>query len=82
MSFRFVNPSGRPSLPGLLAVGFLALGLAGCPTIRTEHDIRITLDVNLKVQEELDNFFGDIDAASETVSAPDAQEPSAPQSDA
>jgi len=36
-------------------------------TVRTEHriePIHITLDVNLKVQRELDDFFGDLDAAS------------------
>ncbi len=36
-------------------------------TVRTEHriePIHITLDVNLKVQRELDDFFGDLDAVS------------------
>jgi hypothetical protein len=46
---------------------------AGC---RTRHEvdmthevkpIHITLDVNLKVERELDDFFGDIDQASSTV---------------
>ncbi|MGJ3241669.1 MAG: hypothetical protein ACFE0O_01750 [Opitutales bacterium] len=60
----------------------LVLLLAGCPTIRTEHDIRITLDVNLKAQQELDDFFGDIDAASTTVSAPDSPPTTDPASDA
>ncbi len=47
----------------------LALLLGGCLNIKTEHEIKpvyITVDVNLKVQKELDNFFGDIDAASAT----------------
>lgn len=47
----------------------LALLLGGCLSIKTQHEIKpvyITVDVNLKVQKELDNFFGDIDAASET----------------
>lgn len=46
----------------------LLLG-AGCITVRTEHrvePIHITVDVNVNVERELDNFFGDIDAASET----------------
>ena len=29
--------------------------------------IHITLDINVKVQKELDDFFGDIDAASDTM---------------
>ena len=54
----------------------LVLGLApGC--IRTKHDvnmnmkvepIHITVDVNLKIEKELDDFFGDIDAADPTQS--------------
>ncbi len=42
-------------------------------TVRTEHriePIHITLDVNLKVQRELDDFFGDLDAASTARSLP------------
>jgi uncharacterized protein YcfL len=50
------------------------LMLAGCMTkhqidtthqINTTHEIKpihITLDINLKVDRELDNFFDDIDA--------------------
>ena len=47
--------------------GALALpaGLAGgCFTVKTESEIKpihITVDVNLRVQKDLDNFFGDID---------------------
>lgn len=40
-------------------------GLCGCFSIKTEHDIKpihITMDINLKVDRELENFFGDIDA--------------------
>lgn len=46
---------------------------AGC---RTRHEvdmthevkpIHITLDINLRVEKELDDFFGDIDQASSTV---------------
>ncbi len=41
-----------------------ALVLTGC--IRTTHEIKpihITLDINLKVDRALDDFFGDIDQA-------------------
>lgn len=37
----------------------------GCLSVKTEHEVKpihITLDVNLKVEKELDNFFNDIDA--------------------
>jgi hypothetical protein len=48
-------------------LGSLVFVSSGCMTVRTEHriePIHITLDVNLKVQRELDDFFGDLDAAS------------------
>lgn len=61
---------------------FLSLGLlsvlffpAGCFTIKTEHEVKpiqITVDVNLKVQRELDDLFGEIDAASTTLDVPEA----------
>ncbi len=37
-----------------------ASGVAGCLSIKTEHEIKpihITMDVNLKVQKELENFL-------------------------
>ena len=51
----------------------LALGIplwvgvltGGCLSVKTEHEIKpihITMDVNLKVDHELDKFFSDIDA--------------------
>jgi hypothetical protein len=59
----------------------LALALAplvagsGCLYVKTHstiEPIKMTLDVNLKVQleKELENAFGDIDAASTTIAAP------------
>ncbi|MEM9025812.1 MAG: hypothetical protein AAGB06_02635 [Verrucomicrobiota bacterium] len=56
--------------------GALALTAAttGCINVKTHSSIepiQITLDVNLKVQleEELQSVFGEIDAASTTVTA-------------
>lgn len=49
--------------------------LPGCFTIKTEHEVKpihITVDVNLRVQKELDDLFGDLDAASLTLEAPEA----------
>jgi len=37
----------------------------GCNTIKTEHTVNITMDVNVKLDRELDDFFGDLDAQSE-----------------
>ena len=58
----------RKWLAGLahgLAVLALPLGLAGgCLSVKTESEIKpihITVDVNVRVQKDLDNFFGDID---------------------
>jgi hypothetical protein len=59
----------------------LATGATGC---RTQHDIHtvsevkpihITIDVNVKVDRELDDFFSDIDDAGET----DAPQPKGEQ---
>lgn len=52
-----------------LSILLLPCLLAGCLTVKTEHKIEpihITVDVNLKIQKELDNFFADLDAASQT----------------
>lgn len=48
----------------------LLLAVTGCYTrhkIDMTHEVKpihITLDINLKVDRELDNFFGDIDQAA------------------
>ena len=47
---------------GLLA-GMMA---AGCLSVKTQHEVKpihITMDINLKVDRELDQFFGDLDEA-------------------
>ncbi len=59
----------------LLSLLPLFLFFAGCFTIKTEHEVKpiqITVDVNLKVQRELDDLFGEIDAASSTLDVPEA----------
>ncbi len=58
----------------LLAAMVLLMGQA-CQTqhkIETVHKIEvapmhITIDVNVKVDKELDNFFGDLDAAEDKI---------------
>jgi len=48
----------------------LLLAMTGCYTrhqIDMTHDVKpihITLDINLKIDRELDNFFGDVDQAA------------------
>ncbi len=44
----------------------LAMLVSGCFSVKSEHEIKpihITMDINLRVDRELDNFFGDIDEA-------------------
>jgi len=57
---------------GSMVVSIIFLALIGC---RTSHEvelkpveikpIHITIDINVKVDKALDDFFGDIDAAQE-----------------
>lgn len=40
----------------------LALGVAGCISLKSQHEIKpihITMDINLKMDRELDRYFGD-----------------------
>ena len=41
-----------------------ALAVSGCNTIKTEHTVNITMDVNVKMDRELDDFFSDLDSLS------------------
>jgi Skp family chaperone for outer membrane proteins len=55
----------------LLAAALLVLTTAGCTQHKVEvapvevKPIHITIDVNVKVDRALDNYFGDIDAAED-----------------
>jgi hypothetical protein len=58
----------------LILLGALfVLSTAGCTQHRVEvapveiKPIHITIDVNVKVDRALDNFFGDIDAAKDQI---------------
>lgn len=59
------------NLPALCT---MALVLAGCLNVRTEpievKPIHVTVDVNVKVDRALDNFFGDLDKKSTTIETP------------
>jgi hypothetical protein len=60
--------------PALLVLG-LAL-LSGCLNVTVqpiEVRVQATLDVNVKVDRALDDFFGDLDAKSATINSPSAK---------
>ena len=63
-----------------LRLTFLLIPLfaGGCVTVKTEpievKPIHITVDVNVKVDRELDDFFGEIDRKSTTLT-PNAAQP-------
>ena len=52
-------------LPLCLAAGLLA----GCVSVEVKP-IHITVDVNVKVDRALDDFFGDLDKKSATLTTP------------
>ena len=69
-----------PNLPNMkkpLYVALLAVasaGFAGC--VYTTVDVKpihITVDVNVRVEKALEDFFGDLDAKSSTLKTPNAQ---------
>ena len=64
----------------ILMISTLAM-VVGCNTIKTEHTVHITMDVNVKLDRELDDFFGDLDDFSETMEEDIRSETSAPESE-
>jgi hypothetical protein len=63
--------------PAFLVLAALMLG--GCLSVKTEpievKPIHITVDVNVKVDKALDDFFGDLDKKSTTLSTSSAGKP-------
>ncbi len=61
-----------------MAIALLLVGV-GCQTqhkVETVHKVEvapmhITIDVNVKVDKALDDFFGDLDAAEDQLQAPE-----------
>lgn len=57
-----------------LGTAGLALLFGGCVSVRTEpievKPIHITVDVNVRVERALEDFFGDLDAKSKSLTAP------------
>jgi len=58
----------------LMVCAGLTLLLGACLNIKTEpievKPIHITVDVNVKVEKALDDFFGDLDKQSATIANP------------
>jgi hypothetical protein len=54
----------------------LALNFCGCLSVKTEpievKPIRITVDVNVKVDRAVEDFFGDLDKTSTTLNPPNS----------
>lgn len=52
----------------------LVLNFGGCLSVKTEpievKPIHVTVDVNVKVDRALDDFFGDLDRKSSTINVP------------
>lgn len=50
--------------------------LTGCITVRLDRPIEVhaVVDVNVKVDKALDDFFGDLDKKSATLVVPDKQD--------
>ncbi len=56
--------------PRLFPVLLPALLLSGCINVNTDKPIHIIVDVNVKVEKALDDFFGDLDKKSATIDVP------------
>lgn len=63
----------RLALLPLGAAGLASL-LGGCVNVRTApievKPIHVTVDVNVRVERALDDFFGDLDAKSKSLNTP------------
>lgn len=54
---------------------FAGAGLTGCVYTTVEvKPIHITVDVNVRVEKALDDFFGDLDRKSTTLTPPSASQ--------
>lgn len=68
--------------PRLIAAPLFLLALSGCVNVTTApievKPIHITVDVNIKIEKELEDFFGDLDKKSTTLLNADKKEASKP----
>ena len=60
--------------PALLCLALALTATLGCVHVKTDpievKPIHITVDVNVKVDKALDDFFGDLDKKSTTINPP------------
>jgi len=76
--FIFYNPQLMNRLLLLFPAVLLSI-TSGCLNVKTEpievKPIHITVDVNVKVERALDDFFGDLDKKSTTIETPKSPAP-------
>ena len=62
-----------------IPIALLPLFFSGCINVKTApievKPIHITVDVNVKVERALDDFFGDLDKKSATIETPKPSKP-------
>jgi hypothetical protein len=62
------SAAGRPFSKSVITMVLVLTGLvgaSGCVSVKTEHKIEpihITMDVNVRLERELNDAFGDLDA--------------------
>jgi hypothetical protein len=58
----------------MAAVMASLFGASGCLRIKSDpvrvEPIHVTVDINIRVEKELDNFFDDLDSADPTIKDP------------
>lgn len=58
-------------ISSFLIAATLAAGFSGCARVKVEpievKPIEINVNVHVKVEKELDNFFGDLDAKEQSI---------------
>lgn len=58
----------------ILPFALVALNFGGCLSVKTApievKPIHVTVDINVKVDKALDDFFGDLDRKSSTLNVP------------
>lgn len=61
-------------MPRRFSLPLIALLLGGCIHVKMDPiHVHATIDVNVKVDKALDDFFGDLDKKSATINTPPAK---------
>ena len=70
-------PAWFLSLASLSMLAVFSIGSAGCVSLKTEHrvePIHITMDVNVRLERELESAFSDLDARAREIAQTNRQE--------